>query len=110
MTSNQPNTPYVGSYQETESFLEWYAEYGKAERYKDYSLWDKLGIYRGTHAWADGYLEYNGYEGISEWALDSDYEYNQELDVWLDEYCNVVDPYQQFFSAIESELSDQEGN
>ena len=48
------------------------------------------------------YLETNGYRNVAEWALDSDYEYREELDIWLDEWGNIVDPRQQLIAAIES--------
>lgn len=50
------------------------------------------------------FLENTGYSSLAEWALDSDYEYNQELGIWLDEYSNPVRIAQNLFFAMEQAL------
>jgi len=48
------------------------------------------------------YLDANGYRNVAEWALDSDYEYDESSDLWTDEEGNIIDPYSQLIGAIES--------
>jgi|GEM_PF-6264910 len=55
------------------------------------------------------YLKANGYRNVAEWALDSDYEYRQEIDCWIDEYGNIIDPRQQLLAAIETMLEYDKG-
>ena len=48
------------------------------------------------------YLDAHGYRDVAEWALDSDYQYDESTDLWTDEEGNIVDPYFQLIGAIES--------
>jgi hypothetical protein len=55
------------------------------------------------------YLDDMGYSSVPEWAKDSDYEYNQEMGVWLDEYSNPVMIGRNLFYAMEQALYAGEG-
>ena len=48
------------------------------------------------------YLENSGYKSVEEWALDSDYVYDDNEDIWLDEEGNVVDIEQKLWYTIDS--------
>lgn len=47
------------------------------------------------------YLDENGYSSVAHWAIDSGYEYRQEIGYWIDEYGNVVDVDEYIFHVIE---------
>lgn len=48
-----------------------------------------------------------GYKSVEEWALDSDYEYDDDEDVWFDEEGWPVDIEAKLYYAIESSLEDE---
>ena len=51
------------------------------------------------------YLDAHGYRNVAEWALDSDYQYDESTDLWTDEEGYIIDPYGQLLAAIESAQS-----
>lgn len=55
----------------------------------------------------DKYLNDNGYDSIEAWALDSDYVYDDNQDIWLDEEENIVDIEQKLWYVLDSLLEDK---
>lgn len=52
----------------------------------------------------EAFLKEWGYKNVEEWALDSDYEYDDNIDVWFDEEGNPVDIEEKLYYAIEASL------
>jgi hypothetical protein len=50
------------------------------------------------------YLDDTGYSSVQEWAKDSNYEYREEVDLWLDEDSNPVLIGHKLFYAMEQAL------
>lgn len=48
------------------------------------------------------YLDAHGYSNVAEWATDSGYVYDRNIDHWVDEYGRFVDIYGQLLGAMES--------
>lgn len=50
----------------------------------------------------DEYLRDNEYANIGEWALDSDYYYDNVSGIWFDEHQSAVDIELEFYFALEA--------
>jgi hypothetical protein len=50
----------------------------------------------------EAYLKACGYKSVEEWALDSDFEYDDDQDVWFNEDGNPVDIEEQLYYVIDS--------
>lgn len=52
------------------------------------------------------YLQANGYASVEEWALDSDYTYDDDHDVWYDDERTCIDIESKLLDAIDSSVVD----
>jgi hypothetical protein len=48
------------------------------------------------------YLKACGYKSVEEWALDSDFEYDDDQDIWFNDEGNPVDIEEQLYYVIDS--------
>lgn len=48
------------------------------------------------------YLDAHGYSNVAEWAADSGYVYDKDIDHWVDEDGRLVDIHGQLLGAMES--------
>jgi hypothetical protein len=55
----------------------------------------------------DKYLAENDYSSIEEWAMDSDYRYDKNTDIWYDEEGNGVNIAEKLWYVIDS-LTEEE--
>lgn len=55
----------------------------------------------------DKYLAENDYSSIEEWAMDSDYRYDKNTDIWYDEEGNGVSIAEKLWYVIDS-LTEEE--
>lgn len=64
-----------------------------------------MGLSESERMVAD-YLQANEYASVEEWALDSDYTYDDDHDVWYDDERNCVDIESKIVDAIDSSVID----
>jgi hypothetical protein len=50
----------------------------------------------------EAYLKAWGYKNVEEWALDSDFEYDDDEDIWFNDEGNPVDIEEQLYYVIDS--------